>query len=99
MKLSDDIWSYFFRRGANLNEEQRKQLHQWDSGVVKGKRLVELLLRLDRPDTVLAQNISSNTTKSAFLGTRETSDAQSPAEDCSTRPGSDWQSNFPTVFL
>ena len=51
-KLPEEIWSYILRRGANLTEEQRKQIHQWDSGVLTGNRLMELLLRLDRTDTV-----------------------------------------------
>ena len=57
------------RRGAHLSEEQRKQIHQWDSGVLTGNRLMELLLRLDRTDALVAQSVASGSTqhRSAFL--------------------------------
>ena len=44
-----EVWSYILKRGAHLTEEQRKQIHQWDSGILTGSRQMELLLRLDRP--------------------------------------------------
>ena len=43
----EEVWSYLLRRGAHLTEDQRKQIHQWDSGVLTGNRLMELLLRLE----------------------------------------------------
>lgn len=59
----DEVWSYLLRRGAHLTEEQRKQIHQWDSGVLTGNRLMELLLRLDRTDALVAQSVASSSTQ------------------------------------
>ena len=61
-ELPEEVWSYILRRGAHLSEDQRKQIHQWDSGVLTGDRLMELLLRLDRPDSLVAQSLASGST-------------------------------------
>ena len=97
MDIPDEIWSYILRRGAHLSEEQRKQIHQWDSGVLSGHRLMELLLRLDRTDAILAQCIGSNALKTSFW-TEETVEAPSVSDQADARPGSAWDSYLPEVY-
>ena len=81
--IPDEIWSYLLKRGAKLSEEQRKLLHQWETGVATGKRLMELLLRLDRTDTLVAQTVaaSASSDKKNYMGLtsdREASSSQLP---------------------
>ena len=82
-EFPDEVWSYLIRRGAHLSEEQRKQIHQWDSGVLSGNRLMELLLRLDRTDALVAQSLASGSTqaRSAYLqDTKADEPTQQPEE-------------------
>ena len=72
----DEMWSYLLRRGANLSEEQRKLIHQWDSGILSGERLTELLLRLDRTDTIVAQSVASGHEKTAYLISNQRDDGK-----------------------
>ena len=60
----DEIWSYLLKRDAKLSEEQRKLIHQWDSGVLTSMKLTELLLKLDRTDTLVAQSVATGETNS-----------------------------------
>ena len=63
-ELPNEVWSYLLRRGARLSEEQRKLIHQWGAGVATGDKLIELLLRLDRIDTMVAQSLVKDTRES-----------------------------------
>ena len=84
MEIPHKIWNYILRRGAHLNEEQRKQIHQWDSAALSGHRLMELLLRLDRTDAILAQSIGSNAPKTSFW-TEETVEAHPVSDQADAR--------------
>ena len=97
-EIPDEIWNYILRRGANLNVEQRKQIHQWDSGVLTGKRLMELMLRLDRTDTVLAQSLGTNAPKGAFW-VEESVEGSHVPEVAAPKPGSEWESYLPEVYM
>ena len=57
--LGRGVWT-LQRREAGLTEEQRKVLRSWDSGALGGDRLLEVSLRLDRTDTLVAQSIVAN---------------------------------------
>ncbi len=65
--LPDEVWSYILRRHAMLTEDQRKLINQWDSGRLGGQRLMELLLRLDRTDALVAQSVVANQGKTAYF--------------------------------
>ena len=86
LDLPDEIWSYLLRRGANLTEDQRKMLHSWDSGTFSGKRVMELLLRIDRTDALVAQTVAApkDTYKPAYLagsvGERQPSSDDQPSQ-------------------
>ena len=58
-ELPDELWTYLLKRGANLTDEQRKMIHQWDPTSLDSQRLTELLLKLDRTETLVAQSIAS----------------------------------------
>ena len=58
-ELPDELWTYLLKRGANLTDEQRKVMHQWDPTSMDSQRLTELLLKLDRTETLVAQSIAS----------------------------------------
>ena len=72
--IPDEIWSYIMRRHANMSEEQRKLVHQWDSGTLSSARVVELLLRLDRTDTIVAQSVVSGSSHKPFSGFQDESE-------------------------
>ena len=57
--LPDELWTYLLKRGANLTDEQEKVMHQWDPTSMDSQRLTELLLKLDRTETLVAQSIAS----------------------------------------
>ena len=63
-EIPDEIWSYLLKRDAKLSVEQRKLIHQWDSGVLTSMKLTELLLKLDRTDTLVAQSVATGETNS-----------------------------------
>ena len=65
-ELPEVYWSYLIRKDAKLSEEQRKLLHQWESGPLRGNRLIELLLRLDRTDTLVASSIVARNSQTHF---------------------------------
>ena len=58
--LPEFISSYLLKRGANLTDEHRKQLYHWDSGLLTGNRLKELLARLDRTQYTPAHLVVSD---------------------------------------
>ena len=64
--LPDEIWAYLLKRAAHLTEDQRKLLHTWDSGTLSLERLTELLLRFDRPETLVAQSLATAPPKNFF---------------------------------
>ena len=74
--LPEKIWTYLLKRDARLTEDQRKVIHNWDSGTLSQERLLELLLRLDRPDALVAQALATSGTKNNFLVTEESSAPQ-----------------------
>ena len=57
--LPDELWSYNLRRSAKLSEEQRKLMHTWDSGPKDSRKVQELLLRLDRTDSLVASQLAT----------------------------------------
>ena len=66
---------------SSSSEEQRKLLNQWDGGVLKGDRLMELLLRLDRADSIVAQSVAVGTSsnKSNYLNELQPTEQQHDA--------------------
>ena len=87
-ELPDEVWSYLLKRGANLTEEQRKMIHHWDPSTMDSHRLTELLLRLDRTDTIVAQSIAAK----AFYQEPEPLQQASQGDSA---PGSVPSSSFP----
>ena len=43
-------------------------IHNWDSGTLSQERLLELLLRLDRPDALVAQSLATSGPRTAYFG-------------------------------
>ena len=86
--LPDKIWTYLLKRDARLTEDQRKLIHTWDCGTLSQDRLLELMLRLDRPDTLVAQALVNSGTKNTFLVTEDNSAPPvSSAPASATAPG------------
>ena len=56
--LPDEVWAYNLRRGARLSDEQRRLMHQWDTGPLNSSKLQALLLKLDRTESLVAQQLA-----------------------------------------
>ena len=66
-----------WKRGANLSDDHRTKIHQWDSGRLSSDKTIEMILRLDRTDALVAQALASGDSgKSAYhvSGTDSTTD-------------------------
>ena len=60
--------TYLLKRDARLSEDQRKVIHNWDSSTLSQERLLELLLRLDRPDALVAQSLATSGPRTNYFG-------------------------------
>ena len=83
--LPDPIWMYMLKRDANLSDEHRKLLHRWESEskVKTSEELVVRLLKLDRPDQLVARNLVDHNSNSRnyFTGEDSTFDLYIPGEN------------------
>jgi hypothetical protein len=77
--LPERIWTYLLKRDARLTEDQRKVIHNWDSGTLGQDRLLELLLRLDRPDALVAQALAASGSKATYFGQDTSSEPPAPS--------------------
>jgi len=98
IELPSEVWQYILRRGAHLSEDQRKLLLHWDQAKVSNERLIELLLKLDRTDTLVAQSLvsSSGAQKSSAFFQDEAPAHEQPKVDPVPEPASD---NPLTAFM
>ena len=55
----DSVWSSLLKRSANLDADQRKQIWQWDSRDLSTARMADFLVRLDRAEVLIAQNLAA----------------------------------------
>ena len=65
--LPEEVWSYLLKRSAKLSEDNRKLMHTWDQGVLTGQKLIDLLLRLDRPDAAIVPAAVAGAPKAALF--------------------------------
>ena len=67
----DEFMAHLWKKDAQLSDDNRSKIHLWDSGKHDSKKTIELLLRLDRSEALVAQALagSGDNTKSAYMVT------------------------------
>ena len=56
--LPDDMTYYLFEKHATFTDDMRARIHQWESGNKTLEKLIQLMLRLDRPGDIVAKSLS-----------------------------------------
>ena len=65
----DEFLAHLWRKDAQLSDDNRSKIHLWVSGKLNSQRTIEMLLRLDRADALVAQALagSGDNTKTAYV--------------------------------
>ena len=99
-ELPDEIWSYIIEKHGHLNDEHRKNIQNWDSSKLSSSRLMELMLRLDNTNTLVAAALADKSTpqKATYL-THDPPPADMQPTSAAMLGGDEHQSNPPTQSL
>ena len=68
-EFPDEFLAHLWKKDAQLSDDNRSKIHLWDSGKLNSQRTIEMLLRLDRADALVAQALAGNgdNTKTAYV--------------------------------